>query len=138
MDHETLVTLTADIVSAHVSNNQVEPNAIQGLIATVYAALENAGSPAPAPQEAPKPAVSIKASVKPDAITCLECGFKGKMIKRHLGTEHGLTPVEYKARWGLATNYPLVAETYSQTRMALAKKIGLGRKPGQAAKRKKA
>lgn len=137
MDKETLVLLTADIVSAHVSNNDVAMTAIPGLIQSVYQALANVDAPAPVVEAKREPAVSVRASVKPDAVTCLECGFKGKMLKRHLMTEHDLTPTEYKARWNLAADHPLVAPNYAAQRAALAKTIGLGRKPGQkvAAKR---
>ena len=131
MDNETLVLLTADIVSAHVSNNDVALTAIPGLIQSVYQALANVDAPAPVVEAKREPAVSVRASVKPDAVTCLECGFKGKMLKRHLTTEHNLTPAEYKARWNLSADHPLVAPSYAAQRAALAKTIGLGRKPGQ-------
>ena len=135
MDHETLVTLTADIVSAYVSNNNADAGSVPDLIGTVYAALLNAGAPVVAPvEEKLTPAVSVRSSVKPDSITCLECGFKAKMLKRHLGTEHNLSPQEYKARWNLPKDYPLVAPDYAQQRKELAVKIGLGRKPGQGKK----
>jgi len=139
MDHETLVTLTADIVSAYVSNNNADAGSVPDLIGTVYAALLNAGAPVAAPvEEKLTPAVSVRSSVKPDSITCLECGFKAKMLKRHLGTEHDLSPQEYKARWNLPKDYPLVAPDYAQQRKELAVKIGLGRKPGQKRGGKKA
>ena len=77
------------------------------------------------------PAVSIRASVKPDAVTCLDCGAKMKMLKRHLGTEHGMTPAEYRTRWNLPADYPMVAPEYAAKRKELAVRIGLGRKPGQ-------
>lgn len=139
MERETLVTLTADIVSAYVSNNDADAASVPVLIGAVYSALESAGAPVQAAAEEKRsPAVSIRSSVKPDAITCLECGFKGKMLKRHLSTEHGLTPQEYKARWNLPADYPLVAPIYAQQRKEMAVKIGLGRKPGQKRGRKKA
>jgi predicted transcriptional regulator len=138
MEHEDLVTLTADIVSAYVSNNNADVASVPSLIGAVYGALANAGNAASAPvEEKLSPAVSVRSSVKPDAITCLECGFKAKMLKRHLSTEHGLTPPEYKARWDLPKDYPLVAPAYSEQRKELAVKIGLGRKPGQKRGRKK-
>jgi predicted transcriptional regulator len=87
-------------------------------------------------EEKPTPAVSIRSSVKQDAITCLECGQKLKMLKRHLNTDHGLTPIEYKARWGLSADYPLVAPAYAAKRKELALRIGLGRKPGAKVKAK--
>ena len=132
MEHETLVTLTADIVSAYVSNNNADAASVTSMIGAVYAALLNAGTPVAAPaEEKLTPAVSVRSSVKPDAITCLECGLKAKMLKRHIGTEHNLSPQEYKARWNLPKDYPLVAPNYAQQRKELAVKIGLGRKPGQ-------
>jgi len=134
MDKETLLTLTADIVSAHLSNNQVDAGSVPELIGSVFLALSSAGEPAPVAEQRREPAVSVRSSVKSDAITCLECGFKGKMLKRHLGTEHGLTPAEYKARWNLPGDYPIVAPAYAQQRKELAVKIGLGRKPGQSRK----
>lgn len=139
MQHEDLVTLTADIVSAYLSNNNAEIAALPGLIGAVYSSLSAAGTvPAPAPERKATPAVSIKASIKHDSITCLECGFSGKMLKRHLGTEHGLDPREYKTRWGLAKDYPLVAPAYAERRKELALKIGLGHTSGKRGGRKKA
>ena len=127
---ETLITLTSDIVAAHVSNNSVAVDELPALIKNVYGALSGLG--AAAQEEArPEPAVSIRASVKPDHLVCLEDGKKMKMLKRHLMTDHGLTPAEYRARWGLPADYPMVAPDYAETRSALAKQIGLGRMPGQ-------
>lgn len=138
MDHETLVTLTADIVSAYVSNNNADAACVPSLIGSVYAALSAAGTSPHSPiEEKLSPAVSVRSSVKNDAITCLECGFKAKMLKRHLSTEHDLTPQDYKARWSLPKNYPLVAPAYAQQRKELAVKNGLGRKTGQKRGRKK-
>lgn len=126
---ETLLTLTADIVTAHVSNNQVPLGDLPGLIARVHGALAGLGAPAAAPEAAPVPAVSVRASVKPDHIVCLEDGEKMKMLKRHLATDHGMTPDQYRAKWNLPASYPLVAPDYAAKRQELAKKIGLGRKP---------
>lgn len=128
MDQETLITLTKDIVSAHVSNNSVTVNDLPVLIQSVYQALAQAGEPAPVVEEKLVPAVTIRASVKPDSVTCLECGFKGKMLKRHLSTDHGLTTQEYKARWNLGADHALVAPDYAAKRAELAKSFGLGRK----------
>jgi predicted transcriptional regulator len=126
---ETVITLTADIVSAHVSNNSVAVGDLPALIANVHAALTGLGEEAPAAAEAKRePAVSVRASVKPDAIICLVCGTKNKMLKRHLHTAHGLTPSEYRAEFGLKADYPMVAPDYSETRRTLAHSIGLGRK----------
>lgn len=139
MEHDDLVTVTSDIVSAHISNNQIDAAALPELISMVYAALAGLGSSeVVAVEEKLLPAVSVRASIKPDAITCLDCGFKGKMLKRHLNTEHGMTPEEYKARWSLPKDYPLVAPNYAAMRKELATKIGLGRKPAQKRGRKKA
>ncbi len=128
---ETLITLTSDIVAAHVSNNSVSVDDVPTLITKVYGALAGLGQAAPEPEAAPlKPAVSVRSSVKPDKITCLDCGMELKMLKRHLMTHHGMTPEDYRARWNLGADYPLVAPDYAATRRDLAKKIGLGRKPG--------
>ncbi|WP_079731396.1 MucR family transcriptional regulator [Novosphingobium mathurense] len=134
MENEALLDHVADIVSAHVSNNSIAAADLPGLIQAVYASLAALGrAPEPA-QEELKPAVSVRASVKPDAVTCLECGEKMKMLKRHLGTEHGLTPAEYRARWSLPADYPMVAPDYAAKRKELAVRIGLGRRPGQSPK----
>jgi predicted transcriptional regulator len=128
---EMLITLTADIVAAHVSNNDVRVADVPALIATVHQALSALGTPVEVEEVLPVPAVSVRASVKRDHLVCLEDGKKMKMLKRHLMTEHGMTPADYRARWGLAADYPMVAPEYAETRRDLAVKIGLGRKPGQ-------
>ena len=128
---ETLITLTSDIVAAHVSNNNVTVEDVPTLIANVYGALAGLGKEAPVEVAPPEPAVSIRSSVKPDHVVCLECGKKMKMLKRHLATDHGMTTEDYRQRWNLAADYPLVAPNYAEKRRELAKKIGLGRKPGQ-------
>lgn len=125
---ETLITLTADIVSAHVSNNSVAVSDLPALIANVHAALSGLGErPAEAPVR-PEPKVSIRSSVKPDYIVCLEDGKKLKMLKRYLKTTYDMTPDEYRQRWGLNADYPMVAPNYAEQRRALAKSIGLGTK----------
>ncbi len=134
--NETLITLTSDIVAAHVSNNSVAVSDLSVLITNVYGALAGLGQVAVTPEVLPEPAVSIRSSVKPDFITCLEDGKKLKMLKRHLMTHYNLTPDQYRARWGLASDYPMVAPNYAEKRRELAKKIGLGRKPGQKRGRK--
>lgn len=134
---EMLITLTSDIVAAHVSNNTIPVEEVPTLISTVYAALANLGAPAPAAEQRPEPAVSIRGSVKRDHLVCLEDGKKMKMLKRHLMTEHAMTPDDYRQRWGLASDYPMVAPDYAETRRDLAVKIGLGRKPGQKRGRRK-
>ncbi|MEQ1687711.1 MAG: MucR family transcriptional regulator [Sphingopyxis sp.] len=127
-EQEFLATLTADIVSAHVSNNSVASTELPTLIQTVYASLAGLGTgPAAAPTRA-EPAVSIRASIKPDYIVCLEDGKKLKMLKRHLMTHYGMTPDDYRAKWGLAADYPMVCPNYAATRRELAMKIGLGSK----------
>ena len=134
---ETLITLTSDIVAAHVSNNNVAVEDVPQLITSVFGALSGLGGETSTPEAPPEPAVSIRTSVKKDHIVCLDCGKKMKMLKRHLSTEHGMTPDEYRARWNLGPDYPLVAPDYANTRRDLAKKIGLGRKPGQKRGRRK-
>ncbi len=133
---ETLITLTSDIVAAHVSNNNVSAEDVSALITSVYGALAGLGAAAPAPEAMPQPAVSIRSSVKPDYIVCLEDGKKLKMLKRHLMTHYNLTPDQYRARWNLQADYPMVAPNYAEKRRELAKKIGLGRKPGARRGRK--
>ncbi|MEM7780542.1 MAG: MucR family transcriptional regulator [Pseudomonadota bacterium] len=134
---ETLITLTSDIVAAHLSNNNVEVEAVPGLITNVYGALSGLGDGAEE-EVVPEPAVSIRASIKPDYIVCLEDGKKLKMLKRYLRTNYDMTPEEYRARWGLPADYPMVAPNYAEKRRHLAKKIGLGRKPGSGRKARKA
>lgn len=135
---ETLITLTSDIVAAHLSNNNVEVDAVAGLITNVYGALAGLGEEPATVEERPEPAVSIRASVKPDYIVCLEDGKKLKMLKRYLRTNYSMTPEEYRQRWNLASDYPMVAPNYAEKRRDLAKKIGLGRKPGATRGRRKA
>jgi len=134
---ETLITLTSDIVAAHVSNNDVDVESVPSLISNVYSALSTLGGSAGMQEERPEPAVSIRASVKKDYIVCLECGKRMKMLKRHLSTEHNMSPEEYRVRWELPSDYPLVAPNYAETRRKLAKEIGLGRMPGQKRGRRK-
>lgn len=129
MHSETLINFAAEIVSAHVSNNSVAPADLPRLIQSVYDALATAGQPAEVAPEVLTPAVSIRSSIKQDSIVCLECGAKFKALKRHLGSDHGLTPADYRRRWALAADYPMVSPAYSETRKQLALKIGLGRKP---------
>ncbi|MBO9669519.1 MAG: MucR family transcriptional regulator [Sphingobium sp.] len=123
---EVLITLTSDIVAAHVSNNSVAVSDLPLLIQNVYGALSGLRNVAAPPQPKPEPAVSIRSSIKPDHIVCLEDGKKLKMLKRHLMTHYQMTPDEYRAKWGLPADYPMVAPNYADQRRALAKKIGLG------------
>lgn len=125
---ETLITLTADIVAAHVSNNSVAVSDLPVLIQNVHGALANLGTPAPEPEVKQEPAVSVRASIRPDYIVCLEDGKKLKMLKRHLMTHYRMTPDEYRAKWNLPADYPMVAPNYAEQRRSLAKKIGLGTK----------
>lgn len=126
-DSETLVTLTADIVAAHVSNNSVAISDIALIIRSVHDALAGLGT-TNVPEVKQEPAVSIRASVKPDYIVCLEDGKKLKMLRRHLMTAYGMTPDAYRAKWNLPKDYPMVAPNYTETRRTLAKAIGLGTK----------
>jgi predicted transcriptional regulator len=128
--NETLITLTSDIVAAHVSNNSVSVDDVASLISGVYGALAGLGQAVAVVEVLPEPAVSIRSSIKPDYIVCLEDGKKLKMLKRHLMTHYNMTPDQYRQRWSLAADYPMVAPNYAEKRRELAKKIGLGRKPG--------
>ena len=125
---DTLLTLTADIVAAHVSNNSVAVNDLPNLIQNVHSALSGISPRGNAPEARPEPKVPIRSSVKPDYIVCLEDGKKQKMLKRHLMTNHNMTPSEYRQKWGLAADYPMVAPNYAEQRRTLAKSIGLGTK----------
>ena len=125
---DTLLTLTADIVAAHVSNNSDAVNDLPNLIQNVHGALTGIASKGGAVEPKPEPKVSIRASVKPDYVVCLEDGKKQKMLKRHLMTNHGMTPDEYRQKWGLPADYPMVAPNYAEQRRTLAKSIGLGTK----------
>ncbi|HET7881655.1 MAG TPA: MucR family transcriptional regulator [Acetobacteraceae bacterium] len=131
---DQVLGLTAQIVSAHVRHNSVAPDALPGLIQEVYRALTTVGQQT-APAEKPEPAVPVKQSIRQDRIICLEDGKGFSMLKRHLMTDHKLTPQQYREKWGLPRDYPMVAPNYAQTRSALAKKIGLGRKAGRPAKK---
>jgi predicted transcriptional regulator len=125
---DTLLTLTADIVAAHVSNNSVAVNDLPNLIQNVHAALSGIAGNGAAPEPKPEPKVSIRSSVKPDYIVCLEDGKKLKMLKRHLATHYQMTPEQYRQKWGLSADYPMVAPNYAEQRRTLAKSIGLGTK----------
>ncbi|PKP94679.1 MAG: MucR family transcriptional regulator [Alphaproteobacteria bacterium HGW-Alphaproteobacteria-16] len=125
----TLINLAADIVAAHVTNNSVAIADLPLLIRNVYDALSDLGNAETAQQVKQEPAVSIRASVKPDYVVCLEDGKKLKMLKRHLMTHYQMTPADYRAKWNLPPDYPMVAPNYAEQRRTLAKKIGLGRKP---------
>ncbi|USI74877.1 MucR family transcriptional regulator [Sphingomonas morindae] len=128
MEEANLIELTAEIVSAHVSNNQIDTAEVPALIANVHRALAAATAPQAVEAERPEPAVSIKASIRPDYLVCLEDGAKVKMLKRYLSARFGLTPDEYRRKWGLPRDYPMVAPNYAEKRKQLALAIGLGRK----------
>jgi len=134
-----VLSLTAQIVSAHVANNKVAVEELPGLIRQVYSALRGSGAAPAAPAargatlaERPKPAVAIAKSVFAEYIVCLEDGKKLKMLKRHLQTAYGMSPEQYRAKWGLDSNYPMVAPEYARKRSSLAKAIGLGTRPREA------
>lgn len=127
---DVLIELTADVVAAYVSNNPVPASELSNLIADVHAALGRVNrATEEIPAEKPKPAVNPKRSVQDDYIICLEDGKKFKSLKRHLMTHYGLTPEQYREKWGLDPSYPMVAPSYAVARSKLAKKMGLGRKP---------
>ena len=128
IDHTELLALTSDIVAAHASNNAVPSTELSGLIEAVFGTLSKLSEPAEPVVEL-KPAVSIKKSVTADYLICLEDGKKLKMLKRHLKTAYDMTPADYRTKWGLGHDYPMVAPNYALKRQELAKKIGLGRKP---------
>ncbi|NVO16043.1 MAG: MucR family transcriptional regulator [Rhodoplanes sp.] len=124
---QNYIELTADIVSAYVSNNSISANDIPGLINQIHSALLRvSGGPSDAPVEPLKPAVSVKKSITPEYIVCLEDGKKFKSLKRHLRTQYNMTPEQYREKWGLPPDYPMVAPNYAAARSQLAKQMGLG------------
>ncbi len=127
-----LLALTTEIVAAHVSNNTVALGDLPQLINQIYNSLANIGSVPAAPPARPQPAVSVKKSVQPDYIVCLEDGKKLKMLKRHLKTAYNMSPESYRERWGLPPDYPMVAPNYARQRSHLAKEIGLGTRARRA------
>ncbi len=127
--HNEIMTLTTEIVAAHVANNSVAVADLPDLIQQVFRSLTNAGDGVGAEPPRPQPAVSIRRSVRPDYIVCLEDGKKLKMLKRHLKTAFNMTPAEYRERWELPPDYPMVAPNYAKQRSKLAKQIGLGTRP---------
>ena len=136
IEHNDLLALTADIVSSHVANNSVSVNDVPQLIQNVFATLSGLTA-APTPVAVPlEPAVPVRQSIKPDYIVCLEDGKKLKMLKRHLKTSYNLSPEQYRERWGLPADYPMVAPDYAKHRSSLAKKIGLGTTPRARGKAK--
>jgi predicted transcriptional regulator len=129
---QDLTLSAAEIVSAYVSNNSVKHSDLPQLIASVHSALKALNEPEAIPEEKPTPAVPVKKSITPEYLICLDDGKRFKSLKRHLG-QLGMTPDQYRTKWGLPSDYPMVAPNYSASRAALAKSIGLGRKPAQEA-----
>ncbi|KQS54039.1 MAG: MucR family transcriptional regulator [Brevundimonas sp.] len=140
-DKPELLEMTADIVSAYVGNNTVTADALPGLIANIHAALSQVSGGAPEPEpEVKEPAVSVRKSITPDFLICLEDGRKFKSLKRHLRTKYDMSPEEYRSKWGLAKDYPMVAPNYAKARSDLAKSMGLGqggRKPAKVTRAKR-
>jgi predicted transcriptional regulator len=130
MENEKLVELTADIVSAHVANNTVSVGDMPTLVQRIYEALASLNEPQEPARQEKTPVVSVRASVKPDYLVCMECGGKHKMLKRHLMNAHNMTPDQYRTDYGLPRDYPMVAPNYSEQRRTLAHSIGLGRRRG--------
>jgi predicted transcriptional regulator len=132
-ERQGLLSLTVEIVASFAGHNTVAIGDLPAVIASVFQTLRGVGEPEAAkPAEALVPAVPVKKSIGTDYLVCLEDGKKVKMLKRYLATRHGLTPNEYRQRWGLAKDYPMVPPAYAERRSALAKQIGLGRKPAAA------
>ncbi len=128
-EQDQLITLTADIVSAHVANNSVAIGEVAALVQKVHAALAGLAAPGASPEPQAKVAVvSVRASIRPDYLVCMECGKKQKTLRRHLQSAHGMTPDQYRKDYGLPGSYPMTAASYSATRSEMAKSIGLGRK----------
>jgi predicted transcriptional regulator len=125
------LSLVAEIVRSYVAQNSVGVDQVAGLIATVHRSLSGLGQSAPAPVPL-VPAVSIKRSVQHDHVVCLECGYRGQVLRRHLSVAHGLEPAEYRARWKVPADHPITAPGYSERRSTMAKRIGFGRRPRQA------
>jgi len=129
IDRSELLALSADVVSSYVGNNTMQPEQVSEMLKTVYNTLSNLTEPEVEEPEELVPAVAIKKSITNDYIICLEDGKKLKMLKRHLMAAYGMTPEDYREKWGLKSDYPMVAPSYAAKRQELAKKIGLGRKP---------
>ena len=130
--------LTAEIVSAYVSNNKIAPSELAGLITSVAGQLNKLGAEPEQPaEEKPEPAVSVRRSIRPDHLVCLICGKPQKVLKRHLAVQHDLTPAQYRERFGLKPDYPMVAPNYAQQRREVALKLGLGKTKKQARRARK-
>ena len=137
-DHDNLLMLTSEIVSSHLANNQMAAEEIPQLIKNIYGTLANVAEVPEVVAERPQPAVSIKKSITPDYIVCLEDGKKLKMLKRHLKTSYDMSPDQYRERWGLPSDYPMVAPSYARQRSKLAKEIGLGTTRRNSGRKRKA
>ena len=137
-DNNILIELSAEIVASYVAHNSVPSNELAGLIGSVYSALASIGHNTPADMKQQEPAVSVKKSITADYLVCLEDGKKFKSLKRHLRTKYNLSPEEYRAKWGLPMDYPMVAPNYATARSNLALAMGLGQKRQASAGRKKA
>lgn len=133
-DASDLIGLTTSLVAAYLRGNPMPVSELADFIRTTHGALAAVQAPLAQPAAPQQPAVSVKKSITPGAMICLECGGRKQMLKRHLQTAHGLSVEDYRAKWSLPTNYPMTAPGYASTRSDLAKKIGLGRKPAKAAK----
>jgi predicted transcriptional regulator len=131
MEDNDLITLTADIVAAHVSNNSVAISDVGNLVERIHEALRGLAEPQQEASQARVPVVSIRASVKPDYLVCMQCGKKQKTLQRHLQAAHGMTPEQYRGEYGLPRAYPMVAPTYSERRSSMAKASGFGRKKAE-------
>jgi predicted transcriptional regulator len=136
-DKSEIIEMTADIVSAYVGNNSVSASELPSLIQSVHRALAGVSNGAETVEAAPKePAVPVKRSITPDHLVCLEDGRKFKSLKRHLRTKYNMSPEDYRAKWGLAKDYPMVAPNYAKARSELAKQMGLGQGGRQAPARR--
>src|ERR1700754_3789512 len=136
-ENSPLLEMTADIVSAYVGNNTVQASEVPGLISSIHAALSQVSSGAVEPQPEPRePAVPVRKSITPDYLICLEDGRKFKSLKRHLRTKYNMSPEEYRAKWNLPKDYPMVAPNYAKARSDLAKQMGLGQGGRQAPKKR--
>lgn len=132
MEQNDLITLTSDIVAAHVSNNSVSVEEIGTLVQRVHGALSSLGEPVQIAPEDKVPVVSVRASIKPDYLVCMECGKKQKTLRRHLKTAHDMTPEQYRKDFGLPDTYPMTSANYSKKRREMAMSFGLGRKKGES------
>lgn len=127
MSDDPIRQYTADIVTSYLRHNPLDPAQVPGLIDLVYRTLSQLASPLPVPVAVKTPIIAVRRSITSDYIVCLDCGYRGKVMRRHLSRVHGLTPDAYRTRWGLPSDYPLIAPAYSERRSDMAKQSGLGR-----------